>query len=185
MSRKVFFHGSCSVLTSIDPTQFSNDGELLCASASVNVARRYGAVITRIRLTEISEEKVFKSSVFDWFNARVPSIDKLREQGIKLVILIGTPESFDFPSDTLFVLDSNAVVLDSFLHDDEIKALDDGLSIKHEPTGPSDTGWVCYVNDLYQGDEAAALSDRPSSSIIEPVTLDHGTPKNKSRRLSI
>lgn len=151
-----WYHGGTAPVSAIDPSRRSPDGELLCLSASPNVARRYGNVVSRFALPR--DALVIRYALPDWMCNRAPAIDQLRDEGYHAVIIDAGSGSFDFPVETLFVITSDAVEYSGTLTAAELTRLDDGLPVTSEPA-PGQPGWQEFVGSIYDGDEPAALAD--------------------------
>lgn len=150
-----WYHGGSAAVAAIDSGRQGADGELLCLSASPNVARRYGETVSRFSLP--LDALVIRYAHADWMTNRSPSIAELRDEGYHAVIVEPGQASFDFPAETLFVIASNAVEYRGVLSAAELASLDDGLATTHEPA-PGKTGWHEYVHSVYDGDECSALA---------------------------
>ena len=151
-----WYHGGARPVSTIDPGRRGADGELLCLSASVNVARRYGGTVSQFSLPR--DALVIRYAHADWMTNRAPTIDQLRDEGYHAVIIEAGTGSFDFPVETLFVISPDAVEFPGTLSPDKIARLDDGLPVTSEPA-PGQPGWPEYVGSIYGGDEYAALAD--------------------------
>jgi hypothetical protein len=138
------YHGGHAPVLHLNPKQLGPDGELLCTSESVNVARRYGAVVTRFALNDVPTKTM---SVRDW-TANARGLNTLRAEGYLAVRVTGDAACFDFPVDMVVVLDPAAVTMDSVLNAAELRALSDGFSASHEPDGPVAAGWSEWLADL-------------------------------------
>lgn len=149
------YHGGNSAVTRIDPHQVAGDGELLCTSLSVNVARRYGSVITRFALNDVPTKTM---SVSDWLNDVEP-LKAIRKEGFLAVVVTGEKDRFDFPVDMVVALDVAALSFDCILSDDEMLALRDEFSDMHAPDGPAAVGWDIWLEDLGGEDVDDALED--------------------------
>lgn len=150
-----YYHGSHAPVTAINPSLHGADDELLCASMSVNVARRYGEVVSVFTLVSTAVKQM---SLKEWFADEV-SVEALRLLGFDAVQVSGQSGAFDFPVDTLFILQPAAVRFERVLSAAEILALDDGTATSHAPAGPDAQGWDTYVADLYNGDASAAVTE--------------------------
>lgn len=153
--RPSFYHGGENAVRKIDASRTSDDGEHLCASASVNVARRYGDVISEFKVNEGFD--VAHMSRSDWMHNAGPTMDEMRTAGYGVVI-VDPDGSFDFPRKMLVVLNPDSV---SFVREVPVAVLgvlDDGLAFK-EPRGPGERGWAKYVESVYGEDEIVALND--------------------------
>lgn len=139
----IFYHGGEAAIEKIDAGRVSSDGELLCASASVNVARRYGPVVSKF---ELLATKVKTVSVIEWMSGISPANEDLRLSGYEAMVVTGNG-GFDFPKDTLFILIPAAVRYLGTMSDAELLAKDDGLAKSHAPR-PSEPGFSTYVEDL-------------------------------------
>lgn len=154
-AKKYAYHGGETVVIRIDPHQVAGDGELLCTTLSVNVARRYGPVITRFVLNDVPTKTM---SVLDWLND-VESLDVIRKDGYLAVVVMGEKDRFDFPVDMVVALDVAALSFDCILSDDEVLALRDEFSDMHAPDGPAAVGWDTWLEDLGGDDGDEALED--------------------------
>lgn len=148
----VVYHGGPRPLQRIRDDRFGADGELLCASTSVNVARRYGPAVSRFLVNAVQARRM---SIKEFFADGKP-FHGLRQEGVQLAIVTGEEDSYDFPRDTFFVMAPEAFTFDGVLTNEELFRLDDGLPVKNEPDGPSDRGWERFVADLHS-DVWAAL----------------------------
>jgi hypothetical protein len=153
---RTWYHGSSGPVATIYPGRRGADGELLCLSASVNVARRYGATVSQFSLPR--DSLTIRYALADWMTNRAPTIDQLRDEGYHAVIIEAGTDSFDFPVETLFVLSPDAVEYSGTLSPESIARLDDSLPVTSEPA-PGQPGWREYVGSIYGGDESAALAD--------------------------
>lgn len=143
---RMFFHGGKNAVRAIDPDTFGPDGELLCGSASPNVALRYGPIITRLTVAR------WTSMTLQEFWANTTSFETLRARGIGAVVVTGDPQMFDFPVDTVFILDSASTRCEPNGCDvDSLAQQLDGLP-QREPAGPSEPGWDLYLASVYGGD---------------------------------
>lgn len=139
----LLYHGSnYGGVESIDPHRRRSDGELLCMSASINVARRYGHTITCFEVREGLPVK--RISVRDFFQGD-KGLPDYHAEGFVAVVLEGDPDCYDFPADSWFILHKSAVKVHSWLNASEAQAKDDGLPFKIEPDGPHDRGWDVWV----------------------------------------
>lgn len=148
---RIFFHGGSNPLSKILPEKIGVDGEMLCASASPNVARRYGEHVAKIEVSE------WWNMTLDEFFANKLKFKELRQCGVKAVIVAGNREAFDFPVDTLFLLSASAAKIISN-HHRVLSFADDDLPSEY-PLGPASAGWEWYVTDLYNGNVSSALID--------------------------
>lgn len=153
----VYYHGGSGPVHVISPNWYGADGELLCASASVNVALRYGSVVSKFVLNPNAH--VLRIPLSQLFAPTTPSFDCMRAEGMDAVLVAPSSDSFDFPAATVFVLRADALRFVETVSPAMIAALDDGLSTVHAPVGPQAPGWSVYVADVYSGNEAAALDD--------------------------
>lgn len=143
---RMFFHGGKNAVRAIDPDTFGPDGELLCGSASPNVALRYGPIVTRLTVAR------WTSMTLQEFWANTTSFETLRARGIGAVVVTGDPQMFDFPVDTVFILDSASTRCEPNGCDvDSLAQQLDGLP-QREPAGPSEPGWDLYLASVYGGD---------------------------------
>lgn len=156
-----FYHGGGHPVTCIDPSLEGADGELLCASASPNVARRYGDTVS---VFDLDTEKVIHASVLDWFRGGCPEIAQLRLDGVHAVIVDGDPNIFDFPADTLFVIAPEAVKFTRVLTPSDLEALDDGRSTIHDPAGPNDREWALYAKNHLEDDLDSVAPTSPGKA---------------------
>jgi hypothetical protein len=143
-AKKYAYHGGDSAVSRINPHEFAGDGELLCTTLSVNVARRYGPVITRFAVNDVPTKTM---SIAEWLND-VESLKCLRKEGYFAVVVTGEKDRFDFPVDMVVVLDVAAVTFDRVLSADEMLALRDDFSDMHGPDGPAAVGWDLWLEDL-------------------------------------
>lgn len=153
-AKKYAYHGGDSAVTRIDPHQVAGDGELLCTSLSVNVARRYGPVITRFAVNDVRTKAM---SIGDWLND-VGHLKAIRKEGYLAVVVTGEKDRFDFPVDMVVALDVAALTFDCILSDDEMLALRDDFSDMHGPDGPAAVGWDNWLEDI-GGNVDDALED--------------------------
>jgi hypothetical protein len=119
---KRYFHGGPHALTNIDAARRNDDGFLICLTASVNVAQRYGSVVMEFSL---EAEDVLTITPREWAD-NDPRIDG----GEAIVVVSGHEESFDFPVDVLHVRLRDAVKILGVLPEADLKALNDGLATK-------------------------------------------------------
>jgi len=152
----VYFHGSGKPVTAIDERNGA-DGELLCLSGSVNIARRYGEIISRFTLSE--DAVVYECTLLDWMSGRAPTCSQLAAEGYAAAVVAAETSSFDFGAPTIFVLRADVFQYGGVASAEEIASLDDGLAFSHEPKSPGDRGWAVFVDTVYGGDESAATAD--------------------------
>jgi hypothetical protein len=160
-----FYHGGPHAVTHIDADQFGADGELLCASASPNVARRYGEVVS---VFDLATDKVVRASVSDWFRGNCPDIEQLRKDGVHAVVVDGNAGIFDFPVDTVFVIAPEALDFRQVLSHEELAAIDDGRSIVHDPQGPGDREWDLYASNHVDEDAEPGLPSASGAKYASP-----------------
>lgn len=141
----IFYHGGAAAIEKIDAGRVSSDGELLCASASVNVALRYGPVVSKFELLASNVKTV---SVIEWMSGASPANEDLRLSGYEAMVVSGN-DGFDFPKDTLFILAPAAVRYLGTASEAELLAKDDGLAKSHAPR-PSEPGFSTYAKDLFE-----------------------------------
>ena len=137
------YHGSAAPVPVIHPRRFAVDGELLCTTLSVNVARRYGPVVSRFRINNVRTKTL---TVREWMSNSIP-LQQLRQEGYSAVRVKGDRDCFDFPVDMVVVLDATALTFDKVLDPAEIVELVDEFSDTHEPEGPSAPGWLEWSAD--------------------------------------
>jgi predicted Zn-dependent protease len=165
--RQRFYHGGADAVFSIDPARVGADGEILCASASVNVAQRYGDVISTF---EIATDRIERITVSEWFGAdsssggEPVSVAEHKRNGVEAIVVTGSAESFDFPSDTLFVLTPNALEFVKVLTTAEINIADEGFAVVHDPEGPGHVGWELFVRSNGDGEDIFSESKLKNQS---------------------
>lgn len=176
-----YFHGGNVAVPHIDPYIYGADDELLCASASINVAKRYGDVITALTLNDLAAVK--RMTIKEWFTVDESSknlVADLRKTGITAIIVEGDKNSFDFPVETVFVLSPEALKFDRVLSEEEAIDEDNGIPSSY-PCGPASDGWGLYVTDLFSGDLHEALRAN-GWDIFEDGCLRASVPRNKMFR---
>lgn len=175
-----YFHGGNVAVPQIDPYIYGEDDELLCASASINVAKRYGEVITAFTLNDLPVKRM---TVKEWFTVDESSknlVADLRKAGFAAVVVEGDEASFDFPVETVFVLSPEALSFDRVLSEEEALGANDGIP-SCDPCGPSACGWDLYLADQYGGDLHEALR-HCGWVIFEDGCLRASVPRNKMFR---
>lgn len=147
----VYYHGSEASQLTLDATRRNEDGAILCLSASVNVARRYGPFVHRFRLRPCT---LGRMSVTEWMNSQGP----LSKQ-VPAIIVERNQDAYDFPEDMLVLLNTNIISHLGTLQQDELTLLDDGHPFLHQPVGPSDRGFAHWVASHHRDCLGAALED--------------------------
>lgn len=164
MTQKRWYHGSLR----LQPGTL--DGEDLCcgrsdgsnylfASASVNVACRYGTPF-EIGI-EGQLEDLPRVSVVEWLdNKPVPA---------QSFIITREPDSYDWPEDTLVIV-TNSVTSISFtrLTDKAIAEADDGHAYTHEPESPDSRQFSDFIRDFYDGDIEAWENEQQACPALTP-----------------
>jgi hypothetical protein len=148
------YHGGEVAVRTIWPNHRGENDEVLCTSCSVNVAARYGKIVSRFIINSVPTTRM---TVKEWMLGK-PTLDDLRKKGFQAVIVTGDPSTYDFPVDMLVALDAAALTFDRTLTDSEIQTLDDQLPVRHDPTGPADRGWEIWLEN-HCSDVDTALKD--------------------------
>lgn len=151
-ANRYVYHGAAAVISQVNPHQAAADGALLYTTRSVNVARRYGPVVSRFIVNDVPMGTM---SVHDWLHD-ICELSSFKKDGCLAVTVTGSRDIFDFPVDMVVVLDVAALTFDRCLSSDEIVALRDDLS-DSQPDGPAAVGWDIWLADLSAGDVDSVL----------------------------
>jgi hypothetical protein len=141
--------GGTHALDDVEVGTRTVDGQLLGASVSANVARRYGEVVTRLIINDVATKVLTLAEL----RSGSPTLADFRDSGYSAVRVTGDAQDFDFPVDMVIALDKTALTVHSVVSATELLACQAGLSQVHQPQGPSSLGWSQMV-------AASGLGDR-------------------------
>lgn len=142
--------GGAVALTQAEIGAREADGQLIGASVSANVARRYGDVVTRLVVNDVPT----KILSLEELRLGRPMLADIHKEGFSAVRVTGDPQDFDYPVDMVIALDNSALTVHSVVSSAELMVCQVGLPQVHQPQGPSSIGWDAMVVDTGLGDKA-------------------------------
>lgn len=151
----LLYHGGTTPLTTIADRE-NEDGGVLCASASINVAERYGEHVVAVRLS--ADANVREISINRWFHGDEWDRETALAEGYDALRIHGEAGRYDFPADMVLALHPDALEIVGPVDAEQRAALDDGHARRHEPHGPGDREWDTWMADLADGDGDIAPS---------------------------
>jgi hypothetical protein len=152
-SKPVFYYGSWSVVRELTPEATANAGMGRCLSPSVNIARRYGPIISAFELKPCTLGCLSFEQFYRGTNSVFAGAD------VDALLFAGSAERYDHPVDMLLVRNPEILTFSRVLTVEEFHLLDDGLPLLQKPMGPADKGWDSWVNQMQNGDLVGALED--------------------------
>jgi hypothetical protein len=150
-SKPVFYYGSWSVVRELTPEVTDGPGMGRCLSPSVNMARRYGPVVSAFELKSCTLGCLSFEQFYRGTDSLFADVDAL--------LFAGSPERYDHPVDMLLVRNPKILTFSRVLTVEEFQLLDDGFPLLQKPMGPADKGWDRWVQQMQNGDVAGALED--------------------------
>jgi hypothetical protein len=148
----VYYHGSWTVTRELTPEHTGGPGMARCLTASVNVARRYGPLVSAFALKPCT---LARMTLERFYLGVHPKVD----EPVDALLITGNKSRYDTPVDMLIVQNPAILTFSRVLRPEEFALLDDGLPVLEEPMGPVDPGWETWVRSMFDGSLAGALEN--------------------------